>query len=138
MEDILSILEIFRYDLIVNDKIDKLGTVNEIIGKIHFVKPINKNIDGMSFVILNDKISTLGIVLKNGIDFKSITNRLKNDYSSQYNHYDEETFLNFKVDNCVLLSCFLDGYIEKENLLNTQFFRFNFRLLQSLPPLCEE
>jgi hypothetical protein len=89
MDDIIYIIEIFRSDLNLHDKVQKLGVIKKTIGNINFVSPINKNIEGMSFVILNDKISTLGIVLKNGLDFKSITNRLTNDYSSQYNHYDE-------------------------------------------------
>lgn len=129
MDDILYIIEILRSDLSLNDKVEKLGVIKKTIGNVNFISPINKNIDGMSFVILNDKINTLGIVLKNAIDFKSITNRLTNDYSNQYNHYDEETVLNFKIDNYMLLSCSLDGYIEKENLLNTHVLRFNFRLL---------
>lgn len=129
MDDILYILEILRSDSSLNDKVEKLGVIKKTIGNINFISPINKNIEGMSFVILNDKISTLGIDLKNGIDFESLTNKLTIDYTSQYNHYDEETVLNFKIDNCVLLSCSLDGYIEKGNLLNTNFLKFNFRFL---------
>jgi hypothetical protein len=131
MEDILNILEIFRSDLSLNDKINKLGIVKKSIGSITFISPSNQNIEGMSFVILNDKINSLGLVLKKAINFEIVTNELTNEYVSLYNHYDGETVVNFKIDDLVLLNCTLDGYIEKDNLFKTQVSRFNFKSLES-------
>lgn len=68
MEDVLNILEIFASDVSTRDKIVKLDVVKKTIGSINFISPKNKNIEGISFVILNDKINSLGLVLKKSIE----------------------------------------------------------------------
>ena len=133
MEDILNILEIFRSGLSMNDKIKRLGTLSKISGRMHLLAPLNENIEGMSFVILNDKINSLGFVLKKSVHFEILTNELADEYVSGFNHYDGETVVNFKIDSLVLLNCILDGYVEKDNLFEKQVSRFNFKLLESLP-----
>jgi len=131
MEDVLNILEIFASDVSTRDKIAKLGVVKKTIGSINFISPKNKNIEGISFVILNDKINSLGLVLKKSIEFEILLDKFNRNYLSNYNHYDNETVINFDIGNLVSLNCTLDGYVEKDNLFKEQVSRFNFRLLES-------
>lgn len=131
MEDVLNILEIFASDVSTRDKIVKLGVVKKTIGSINFISPKNKNIEGISFVILNDKINSLGLVLKKSIEFEILLDKFNRNYLSNYNHYDNETVINFDIGNLVSLNCTLDGYVEKDNLFKEQVSRFNFRLLES-------
>ena len=131
MEDVLGILEVFASDVSTSDKIIKLGTVKKTIGSINFITPINKNIEGISFVILNNKINSLGLDLKKSIEFEILLKKINSDYLCNYNHYDNETVINFNIGNLVSLNCTLDGYIEKDNLFKAQVSRFNLRLLES-------
>ena len=131
MEDVLNILEIFASDVSTRDKIVKLDVVKKTIGSINFISPKNKNIEGISFVILNDKINSLGLVLKKSIEFEILLDKFNRNYLSNYNHYDNETVINFDIGNLVSLNCTLDGYVEKDNLFKEQVSRFNFRLLES-------
>ena len=131
MEDVLGILEIFASDVYTSDKIVKLGIVKKTIGSINFISPKNKNIKGISFVILNNKINSLELVLKKSIEFEILLKEFNKDYLCNYNHYDNVTVINFNIGNPVSLYCTLDGYNEKDNLFKAQVSRYNLRLLES-------
>ena len=86
-----------------------------------------KSLDNMEInsIIKNDNLITF--FLKEKVLFSDIENRIKKEYSVLYNHYDEETFFNYKCENKII-SCIAEGYVV-DNKCKAYVYKIDIRFL---------
>jgi hypothetical protein len=106
--------------------LDKLGVVNKIVGDNFILSPFDKKINGISLVIKSNNLLSIRLTLCETILFKELIDEFSNDYYLGFNHYDEESAISFDY-GAIIIRAIKSGYIEKENLNNLSFDRFEIK-----------
>jgi hypothetical protein len=127
MKNLKKIIDIIHNNRSVDEKMNELGVVVKTIGKVFVLEPIIDDIKGMVVVKVDDKIVSLSVVLSVSISLIELKNELSENYSCNYNHYDEQTVVSFKMEQDTI-NVSISGYIEENDIKDLSFKRFDITM----------
>lgn len=128
MEEIQALVSLLQSGKTAKEIQDDIGPLLKVVGEIHVIKPFSEAIENIGLVTNNEKVQSINLKLRKSISFVEIKNRLSSNYSCLYNHYDEQTVLNFQYNDEIILHITQDGYINEYDLPNKSFNLFEIEV----------
>lgn len=109
--------------------IAEFGEVHTIIGRIVILNSIIDEIEGIRLV-MNDNLQILKVdfQLSLMLSFKELQEKIALNFLRGYNHYDEETVVNFFISNEITLRAFKKGYFDDLKIVTETFNQFEIQL----------
>jgi hypothetical protein len=103
--------------------IRKLGVVKKQVSNTYIITPLQEDYSGISIVLSDNIVLSTNVNLKTPLELKDVFKKVPN-HITRYNHYDEETYVNFNYNDSITLCCIFKGYFEDEELLKMSFTEF--------------
>lgn len=112
--------------------IDSLGyNLTQVFNDIYKISPKSSYVESISFVFNKKIISSIFFVLKEPVKFSEVRIYFSNNYTCLYNHFDDETWVNFREYNKNFnFHAIKGGYIDKKELDKISFQRFEIRFIK--------
>lgn len=128
MKDLKKIIGLILSVKSIDEIINHLGVLIKVVGRINVLKPLEASIENIGLVIEDNIIRSVGITLSETISFKDLIDEFSNQFKWGYNHYDEETVVNFQYNEKLIIRAIIEGYIDETSLIKQSFKRFEIHI----------